>query len=100
MTSANFTIIIRMVGPFDRSGRQPGLMIQTKCFTVRVLEKGFVPGERKVEIWRNGETLQLNGLIAVVADECAWFLGDESLRRGSEWHVGSEEGRKLVLGQP
>ncbi|KAF2438709.1 hypothetical protein P171DRAFT_525834 [Karstenula rhodostoma CBS 690.94] len=91
MTSPNFTILIRMEGPFDRSGRQPGLMIRTTHFTIRVLEKGFVPGERTVEIWRNGETLQLNGLIAVLADEREWFLGDKALRK-------IDVGRNLALG--
>ncbi|KAL1613208.1 hypothetical protein SLS60_001440 [Paraconiothyrium brasiliense] len=96
MTSDNFTLIIRFEGPFDSSGRQPGLMIQTKHFTVHVMEKGFIPGERKVEIFRNGETFQLNGLIGVMADECAWFLGDKDLRREGEGYVGREEGRRLA----
>ncbi|KAL5409589.1 hypothetical protein PMIN04_010977 [Paraphaeosphaeria minitans] len=99
MKSPNFIIIIRDVGRFDHTGRQPGLMIQTTSFTIRQLDKGFVPGERRVEIWRNGETHCLPGVIAVMADMCAWFLGDEELRRG-EGSMETEERRSLALGQP
>jgi hypothetical protein len=100
LTSSDFTIVIRQEGPFDSSGRQPGLIIpRTKHFTIRVLDKGFVPGERKVEIWRNGETMQLSGLIEVMADEHGWFLGDKALRKAGEGgYVGKEEARKLASG--
>ncbi|KAF1966963.1 hypothetical protein BU23DRAFT_308178 [Bimuria novae-zelandiae CBS 107.79] len=82
MNSSMFTMVIRFEGPFDRNGRQPGLFIpQTKNFTIRVLTQGYAPGERKVEIWRNGETFQLFGLVGLWADDCAWVLGDKELRR-------------------
>ncbi|KAJ4358653.1 uncharacterized protein N0V89_003237 [Didymosphaeria variabile] len=98
MTSPNFTLVIRLLGPFDKNGRQPGLIIpQTKRFTIRVMGKGFMPGERKVEIWRNGETYQLAGLIAVMADECGWFLGDTKLRWSGVGYVGRETSRSLAL---
>ena len=99
MKSKDFTIIIRDVGPFDHTGRQPGFMIQTTNFTLCQLEKGFVPGERRVEIWRNGEPLQLFGLIALMADRCAWFLGDPDLRRGME-ATGMVGGLDVGIGQP
>ncbi|OAG06706.1 uncharacterized protein CC84DRAFT_1215741 [Paraphaeosphaeria sporulosa] len=103
MKSPNFTIIIRDIGRFDHTGRQPGLMIQATNFSIRQLDRGFVPGERRVEIWRNGETFCFPGVIAVMADRCAWFLGDEELRRG-EWIMEMEKRKNLVsgvgLGQP
>lgn len=97
MNCDKFTLIIRYEGPFDKNGRQPGLIIsQTEHFTLR-LAHGYVPGERKVEIWRNGETLQLFGLIGVFSDESGWFLGDTELRHSSDGtYIGREQGKRLL----
>lgn len=53
-------------------------------------------GEKKIEIWKNGERVQMNGLIAVFADGCEWGLGDDKLKWCKKGRArGREEVKRL-----
>ena len=106
MDSDGFSVVIRLEGPFDSTGRQPGLFLSnTKHFALLVVQRGFVFGSRKVEVWGNGGTHHMYDIVGVFADDKGWFLGESELRQKSTGKYsgiveGVKEGKKRVQMAP